>query len=454
MTELHHLTIAEASRRIARGRLSPVDLVDASLARIEAQNPRLNAFVLVCPDAARKAARRAHTQIRAGRRMGPLHGIPLGLKDLYATKGVRTTGGSGLLLNNVPNGDAVAAAHLFKAGMVLVGKLATHEFALGGPATDLPFPPAVNPWGEGRFTGGSSSGSGAAVAAGMVPAALGSDTGGSIRIPAAHCGIAGFKPTYDLVSREGVIPLSPSMDHCGPMTWTTEDAALLMDALAGDGRPRFSRALRGGIKGMRIGIVRRFHGRDLPCLPEIAAAFDRTLTVLRSLGARLVELDLPPLAEWNDCGRLIWQAEAYAIYEADLRRRPRAFSRSTSTRLLAGAALSAADYIQALRQRTRLNGIFAAAMAKVDVIVTGSVLATSPLLTDMIAGGANAFPPSVMMPFNVTGAPALSVCAGFSAAGLPLSIQLAGKPGDDTLVLRAGHAYEQAAGWRDRRPGS
>jgi aspartyl-tRNA(Asn)/glutamyl-tRNA(Gln) amidotransferase subunit A len=451
MTELHHLTIAEAHRRITRGKLSPVDLVEASLARIAALNPKLHAVVLVCADTARKAARRAHAEIRAGRRIGPLHGIPLGLKDIYATKGIRTTAGSRLLLDHVPDTDAVAAAQLFRAGMVLVGKLATHEFALGGPA-GLPFPPAVNPWGEGRFTGGSSTGSAAAVAAGMVPAALGSDTGGSIRIPAAHCGIAGLKPTYDLVSREGVTPLSPSMDHCGPMTRTAEDAALLMDALCADGKRHFSRGLAGGIKGLRVGIVRRFHERDARCSPDVAAAFDVALGVFRSLGARPVEVDLPPLSVWDACGRVIWQAEAYAIHEADLRRRPHAFARETSTRLLAGAGLSAADYIQALRQRALLCRIYADALAKVDVVLTGALLATSPLLSEMIAGGAGAFPRSVMMPFNVTGAPALSVRAGFSASGLPLSIQIAAKPGDDALVLRAGHAYEERGGWKDRQP--
>jgi len=450
MTDLHHLTIAEAGRRIARGRLSPVDLVEASLARIERLNPRLNAFVLVRAEEARKTARRAHAQIRAGRRLGPLHGIPLGLKDIFATMGIRTTAGSRLLLDHVPETDAVAAAQLFRAGMVLVGKLATHEFALGGPA-GLPFPPAVNPWGEGRFTGGSSTGSAAAVAAGMVPAALGSDTGGSIRIPAAHCGIAGLKPTYGLVSREGVVPLSPSMDHCGPMTRGAEDAALLMDALAAGGKPRFSRGVAGGIKGLRVGVVRRFHERDARCAPDVAAAFDAALRVFRSLGGRLVEVDLPPLPEWNACGRIIWQAEGYAIHEAELRRRPHLFSRETSTRLLAGAGLSAADYIQALRRRTQLCRAYGDALAKVDVVLAGSVLATAPLLSDMIAGGAGAFPPSVMMPFNVAGAPALSVCSGFTEAGLPMSLQIAGRPGDDALVLRAGHAYEQAAGWQERR---
>lgn len=451
MTALHHLTIAEASRRIARGKLSPVDLVEASLARIEALNPRLNAFILVLADRARRAARRAHAAIRAGDRVGPLHGIPLGLKDIYETKGIRTTAHSKLLLHHVPQRDAVSASQLFRAGMILVGKLATHEFALGGPVTDLPFPPAVNPWGEGRFTGGSSSGSASAVASGMVPAAMGSDTGGSIRIPAGHCGIAGLKPTYDLVSRQGVIPLSPSMDHCGPMTWTVEDAALMMDALAGEGRRRFSSGLKRSIAGLRVGVVEHFHTRDAKCTPEVAAGLDASLAVLRRLGVRLSRVTLPPLDVWEVCGRLIWQAEAYAIHEADLRQRPQDYSRTTAARLLVGAGITAADYIQALRQRTELCRSFEAATAAVDLLVTGSVLATSPLLVDVMSRPGR-FPPSIMMPFNVTGGPAISVCAGISAGGLPISIQFAGRPGDDALVLQVAHMFERANGWRSRRP--
>lgn len=464
MTELHYLTVAEASRRIARGKLSPVDLVDASLDRIGKLNKTLHAFVLVLGDDARKAAKKAHSQIKAGRRIGPLHGIPLGLKDIYSTKGVRTTAHSKVLLHNVPKADSTVAAKLGQAGMVLVGKLATHEFATGGPAKDLPFPPAVNPWKEGYFTGGSSSGSGSAIAAGLVTATMGSDTSGSIRGPSAFCGVAGFKPTYGLVSRVGVYPLSFSLDHCGPITWTLEDGAMLLDAVAGpdaadpassapETLPNYTRALKAGIKGMRVGVIRRFYEKDLEATREAKKAIEEALLVLKKLGARLVDIDLPPLGEWDACCRVILQAEAYAIHERDLRTRPGIFARVTRERLLSGAMLSAADYIQALRQRSVLCQAYDEALAKVDVVVTGCSLAPAPTLDELydlpsVLGRGRL----IMTPFNITGAPAASVCTGFTKDGLPLSMQIAAKPHDDALVLRAGHAYEQAAGWRDRRP--
>ncbi len=464
MTQLHYLTVAEASRRIARGKLSPVDLVDASLDRIARLNPILNAFVLVLADDARKAAKKAHSQIKAGRRIGPLHGIPLGLKDIYSTKGVRTTAHSKVLLKNVPTEDSTVAAKLNQAGMVLVGKLATHEFATGGPAKDLPFPPAVNPWKAGYFTGGSSSGSGSAMAAGLVTATMGSDTSGSIRGPSAFCGVAGFKPTYGLVSRAGVYPLSFSLDHCGPMTWTIEDGAMLLDAIAGPDAadpassapaklPSFTRALKDGIRGMKVGVIRRFFEKDVEATPEARKAIEDVLLVMKKLGARVVDIDLPPLAEWDACCRVILQAEAYAIHERDLRTRPNIFARVTRERLLSGAMLSAADYIQALRHRTLLCKAYDEALAKVDVAVTGCSLAPAPTLDELydlpsVMGRGRL----VMTPFNIAGAPAASVCTGFTKDGLPLSMQIAAKPHDDALVLRAGHAYEQAAGWRDRRP--
>src|SRR6266851_1933530 len=267
------LTAAAASRALAAGRVSASALVDASLARIAAHDQRLNSFVLVLADEARRAARAADRARKAGRARGPLHGIPFGLKDIYETASIRTTAHSRLLLDHVPKRDSTVARKLGAAGAILIGKLATHEFATGGPAYDLPFPPARNPWNLDRFTGGSSSGSGAAVAAGLVPLAMGSDTSGSIRGPAGYCGIAWFKPTYGVVSRSGVIPLANSLDHCGPMAWTVQDCALLLDAIAGRDaadlasadRPLGSvrRRLKGGIAGMRIGVVRHFFERDI-----------------------------------------------------------------------------------------------------------------------------------------------------------------------------------------------
>jgi aspartyl-tRNA(Asn)/glutamyl-tRNA(Gln) amidotransferase subunit A len=461
--ELHELTVAEMSRRIAGGKLSPVELVNASLARIKSTDSRLNSFVLVTADRARKAAKAAEKAVRR-RRLGPLHGIPIGLKDIFSTKGIRTTAHSKLLLDNVPKEDSAVAGKLSAAGTILIGKLATHEFATGGPAFDLPFPPARNPWNTDHFTGGSSSGSGAAIAAGLVPFAMGSDTSGSIRGPAAYCGVAGHKPTFGLVSRVGVIPLSYSLDHCGPMAWTVEDCALLLDAIAGHDpndpnsarhQPSgsYARSLGKGIKGLRIGVLRQFFERDMEATREAHRAIEDALKVLKKAGAKLTEVSLPKLADWDNCCRVIVQAEAYAIHERDLKARPQDYARITRERLLSGALLSAADYIQAQRWRRRLNAAYDALFEKVDVVATGCSLAPAARIDEMLRLP-SVLPRGrlVMTPFNLTGAPALVVCAGFSGNGLPLSLQIAGRPFDDATVLRVGHAYEKLTDWRRIRP--
>jgi aspartyl-tRNA(Asn)/glutamyl-tRNA(Gln) amidotransferase subunit A len=460
---MERLTAVAASRALAAGRITSAALVESCLARIEAHDKRLNSFVLVLADKARRAARAADRARKAGRARGPLHGIPFGLKDIYETADIRTTAHSRLLLDRVPPRDSTVARKLGEAGAILIGKLATHEFATGGPAFDLPFPPARNPWGPGRFTGGSSSGSGAAVAAGLVPVAMGSDTSGSIRGPAGYCGIAGFKPSYGVVSRCGVIPLANSLDHCGPMAWTVADCALMLDTIAGPdpadpasaARPYKSvrRGLAGGIAGMRIGIIRHFFERDIEAEPQTVAAIDAALKMLRKLGARLVPVTLPPHRDWDACCRVILYAEAYAIHERDLAERPEKYAAITRARLFSGQIVSAADYVQALRWRRALCRNYAAALDGLDAVVTGGTLNPAPLIDDM------AKPPFfspkgrlVMAPFSLTGAPALSLCSGFSSDGLPLSLQIAGMPFADATVLRIGHAYEQATPWREKRP--
>jgi aspartyl-tRNA(Asn)/glutamyl-tRNA(Gln) amidotransferase subunit A len=457
------LTAAAASRGLASGRLSSAALVEDCLARITVHDGRLNSFVLVLAEQARRAARAADRARKAGRARGPLHGVPFGLKDIYETAGIRTTAHSRLLLDHVPKQDSTVARRLKDAGAILVGKLATHEFATGGPASDLPFPPARNPWNTERFTGGSSSGSGAAVAAGLVPLAMGSDTSGSIRGPAGYCGIAGFKPSYGVVSRSGVIPLANSLDHCGPMAWTVEDCALMLDAIAGpdpadlasaDRAPRsVRRGLKGGIAGMRIGVVRHFFERDIEADPQTAAAIEAALKVLRKLGAKLVPLTLPPHRDWDACCRIILYAEAYAIHERDLAERPEKYAAITRARLFSGQVVTGADYVQALRWRRELCLRYAEAMDGLDAVVTGCTLNPAPPIDD------TAKPPFfspkgrlVMAPFSITGAPALSVCSGFSSDGMPLSLQIAGAPFADAAVLRIGYAYEQATPWRERRP--
>ncbi|MGH7031765.1 MAG: amidase, partial [Stellaceae bacterium] len=280
-TELAFMTIAEAARRIEKKELSPVELTSALVRRAETLDPRLNAYLLPVFELALDQARAADREIAAGGYRGPMHGIPFGLKDISATAGIRTTGHSRVCIDTVPTADATTVRKLYEAGAILTGKLATHEFAHGGPSFDLPWPPARNPWNRDHFTGGSSSGAGAAVAAGFVPAALGSDTGGSIRGPAALCGIVGLKPTYGLVSRRGVYANSYSFDHAGPMTWTVEDCAILLQAIAGHDpldpanarqpMPDYRAALTGDIKGLRVGVVRHLHEDDCPVSSEVGA---------------------------------------------------------------------------------------------------------------------------------------------------------------------------------------
>src|SRR5687768_3335896 len=294
--ELHFSTVAQSAELIRTRKLSPVELTQAHLKRIADLDPQLNAYITLTADLALKQAREAEQEIAKGRYRGPLHGIPYGLKDIYNTRGILTTGYSRVCADNVPAEDATTTRKLQEAGAVLLGKLATHEFAHGGPSFDLPWPPARNPWNLEHFTGGSSSGSGAAVSAGLAPFALGSDTGGSIRGPASHCGIAGLMPTYGLVSRAGVIPNSFTFDHCGPMTWTVEDCAILLQAIAGyDARdagsiaaeiPNYRGALSGDIKGLRIGVLRHYWEKDMPAHPDLARAMDAAIDVFKSLGAR------------------------------------------------------------------------------------------------------------------------------------------------------------------------
>lgn len=456
-------TLAAASKALEAGKVSATALLEDSLARIAAHDKDLNSFVLLTRARARKAAAVADAAIKRGKRKGALHGVPFGLKDIYSTAGIRTTAHSNVLIRNVPRRNAATTQRLLDAGGVLVGKLATHEFATGGPAYDGPFPPARNPWDIAHFTGGSSSGSAAAVAAGFLPLAMGSDTSGSIRGPAAFCGIAGFKPTYGLVPRTGVIPLAFSLDHCGPMAWTTEDCALTMNVLAGPdaGDPAsvahpgidFERASRGSIAGMRIGVVRHFWEKDVEGESEPVAAIEDALKVLRKLGAKLTTIRLPPHADWDACCRVLLYAEAYAIHEHDLKTQPQHYAEITRTRLMTGAALSGADVIHGMRWRRQLNRAYAEATAGLDAVVTACSLAPAPLIDPLTS------PPYfttrgklIMTPFSLTGAPALSVCAGFTRSGLPLSLQIAGKPFDDAHVLRVGRAFERATPWRERRP--
>lgn len=454
-------TIADAARQIAARELSPVELTKACLDRVKALDDRLHAFYVVTEERALAEARAAEMLIMARGPSGPLHGIPIGLKDIVDTKGIPTTCGSKLLQDNIPAEDATCAARLAAAGTVLMGKLTTHEFADGGPSFDLPAPPARNPWNPEHFTAGSSSGTGAAVAAGMILCGIGTDTGGSIRGPAALCGIAGLKPTYGLVSRAGVAPAAFTLDHIGPMAWTAEDCAIMLQALAGhDPRdpasadrpiPNYRAALGGGIKGLRIGVIHHFHEIDNKVSDGTQRGIDAAIAAFHDLGAEIREVQLSPLQDWAACGSLISITERAAAYEEWARTRLSDFGERMRSRLMLGAFVSGVDYVQALRRRRELRAELKEAMADLDLVLTAVQPNEAPKI-DTVPKWDTFGPSSFMMPFNVAGYPAMSVCAGFGAGGLPVAIQLVGKPFQEATVLRAADAFEKTTPHRDRRP--
>jgi aspartyl-tRNA(Asn)/glutamyl-tRNA(Gln) amidotransferase subunit A len=455
------LTIAKAARLIETKELSPVELTESRLQRIDKLDGRLNSFIRVTADQARISAKACEAEVMAGRYRGPLHGIPLGLKDIYETAGIPTTGHSKVMQDHVPAVDAFTVTRLKDAGCVVMGKLATHEFAFGGPSFDLPWPPARNPWDTSRFTGGSSSGTGASVAAGLVLGGTGSDTGGSIRGPAAFCGLAGIKPTYGLCSRAGILPLAFSLDHAGPMAWTAEDCAIMLQAMVGHDLadpastkvaiPDYRKALTGDVKGLKIGLIRHFYTTDNVADAATRGAIDAAAKQYEAMGASVREITLSPLAEWASCGVLIMMSEAYAIHEANLRTRFTDFGEIFRDRMALAGLWSAADYVQAVRRRRELVAELDRAMAGLDLVMTASAQSEAPKI-DEVPKFAIMERPSLTMPFNVTGSPAMSVCCGYSPAGLPLSFQIVGKRFDDATVLRAADAYERATPWRSKRP--
>jgi aspartyl-tRNA(Asn)/glutamyl-tRNA(Gln) amidotransferase subunit A len=460
MTDLHFLTLAQASSQIRARTLSPVELTQAFLARVKQYDGALNSHLLVLEEQALADAKKAESEIASGHWRGRLHGIPIGLKDIYNTAGVRTTGHSALFKDHVPSEDAFTVALLRQAGAVITSKLATWEFAIGGSSFDLPWPPARNPWDIALDPSGSSSGSAAAVAAGFCLGAMGSDTGGSIRGPAAWCGIAGHKPTYGLLSRRGILPLSFSLDHAGPMCWTSEDCALMMQVLAchdpqdagSASVPAvdYAAGLGKSLSGLRVGVVRHFFETDLLTDPETIAALETSVLALRDMGAIVGDVRISSFGTYADCGSLISRSEAYAIHQHWLRITPELYGAFGRHRLMAGAFILAADYINAQRERTRLVAELAETMKTVDVLIFPTARCPArPIGEDSMASG---FQPFFNRAFNVTGSPALSICNGFSQTGLPLALQIGGRPFEDALVLQVGDALERALGTRSRRP--
>jgi aspartyl-tRNA(Asn)/glutamyl-tRNA(Gln) amidotransferase subunit A len=458
--DLCYRGIAELAAELAAGRLSPVELTEATLRRIERLDPLLNAYLAVMADSALEQARQAERELRSGQARGPLHGMPVALKDLIDVVGTPTTAGSSLRRSAMPRQDATITARLRAAGAVLIGKTNLHECAYGVTSSNPHFGPVRNPWNPAMIPGGSSGGSGAAVAAGLCAAAIGSDTGGSIRIPAALCGIVGLKPTYGRVSRAGVVPLAWSLDHLGPMTRTVADAALLLGALAGaDARDASSAAvpatdwaagLDGGLAGLRIGVPRAYFWEELA--PEVEAAATAALATLRAAGAVVEEVVLPGIDDAMAAQQIISLAEASAYHEPDITGRPDAFGADVRERLQIGLTLRAVDYLHAQRVRSQAIQAVRALLRRVDLLVTPATAAVAAPIDGADANLLRAAMTRCSAPFNLTGLPALALPCGFTAAGLPVGLQLVGRAFDEATVLRAGHAFEAAAGVAGRRP--
>lgn len=455
--DLVYAGIRELGRRFRAREVSPVELTDALLERIARLDPTLDAFVTVTAERARADAKTAETALLRGD-AHPLLGISVGYKDLYSTRGITTTAGSALLEHWTPDSDATCVTRLQNAGCVMLGKLMTHEFAWGIQSPGHRFRPARNPWNLDHIPGGSSSGSGAALAAGLCVGALGSDTGGSIRGPASFSGIVGLKPTYGRCSRAGVVTLSWTLDHTGPMARSVEDCAYLLQALAGHDPldPASSRApvadyvgtLGRSIRGLRIGVPRDFFfdGADA----EVVSAFEDAMTAFRGLGADVRDVTIPSI--WDAPSFMVIMAsEAFAYHERDLRERPELYGDLLRERLLSGALYTGAEYVQAMRLRERLRNEMLDVLHTVDLLATPTSPKPAPTFAAMWDTSLG-FPRSNTPPFNLGGLPALALPCGFASVGLPLSLQLAGRPFDEATVLRAGHAYQQATDWHRRRP--
>jgi aspartyl-tRNA(Asn)/glutamyl-tRNA(Gln) amidotransferase subunit A len=454
--ELYELPLIDVAEKIRTREVSPVEVAQSSLNRLDEVEPTLTAFVTVTGELALEQARRAEQEIADGHYRGPLHGIPLGVKDLYDTAGVTTTSSSAQRAEHVPDADAASVARLYDAGMVLIGKTHTHEFAYGATT-----PTTGNPWAPDRTPGGSSGGSGAAVGAGVVHVALGSDTGGSIRIPAALCGTVGLKPTFGRASRVGVASLSWSLDHVGPLSRNVIDAALVMGAMSGYDRrdpatvdrpvPDMTAGIDAGVAGKRIGIPTNYYTEQLT--PDAAAAAATAATTLEGLGAELVEVTIPMAEHIIATEWAIMMPEAAAYHQDYLRDSPDKFTDEVRTLLETGAAELATDYINALRLRTLIQAAWRDMFASIDALLAPTLVAPAALRSDPFitwpdgtVEAATAAYVRYSAPANVTGLPSLSVPAAFTADGLPLGVQILGKPFAEPEILQIGYALEQHSG--------
>lgn len=453
------MNIAELAQRLRRKEVSPVEITRACLERIAKLNPTLNAFITVTAESALAEARTAEGEILRGEWRGALHGVPIALKDLIDTAGVRTTAASALYKDRIPTQDAEVVRRLRQAGAILVGKNNLHEFAYGGSSLVSYFGEVHNPWDVGRIAGGSSGGSAAAVVAGMAYAAIGTDTAGSIREPAALCGCVGIKPTYGRVPSRGVIPLSLSLDHVGPLTTTVEDAAIVLQAIAGYDPADITTedvpvmdwvgGLREGAKSLRVGVPRAYFFDDLD--PEVASALEHALRGIQTLCAEMkdVQLDVPT-------DRLLQTAESYAYHAENVARTPELYQAETVRRIRSGEKVAAAEYMQRRRELEEARRSIRAVFSDVDVLVAPTMPMPAPAIAELTANPDALRPAELRLlrntrPFNVWGLPAISVPCGFTEGGLPIGLQIAGSHWREDTVLRLAHAYEQATAWHKRR---
>ncbi|RYE33485.1 MAG: amidase [Hyphomicrobiales bacterium] len=456
--DISNQSVAAAARALRSGDLMSVALTEASLDRIAEFDGRVNAFVHVDAEGALRQARHADDLFRAGIDLGPMQGVPYALKDIYDAAGMATTCHSQLKLDHIAESDSAVAERFGAAGAVLIGKLATFEFALGGPSFDLPFPPSRNPWDLRRTAGGSSSGSGAAIAAGFVPVAAGTCTTGSIRGPAAWCGAVGLKPTFGRVSRRGVFPLAQSLDHCGMLTRTVHDSAVTLGIVAGHdpADPASADApvadyvadLDAGVAGLRVGLPLHLFEASPLLTADARRGIDAAVDWLRDRGAIVEAVTIPDYALFVACGRVLMTAEAFAIHRPDLRERLEQYGAITARRFSVGASIGAADYIAARRLRRTLAAAVDEVLGGCDMLLTAISLAPAPFLTQDTAPTVWPLQAST---FNVSGHPAISVPVGLDSDGLPLAVQLVGRRFDEATILRGARVIEQASGW-DRMP--
>jgi aspartyl-tRNA(Asn)/glutamyl-tRNA(Gln) amidotransferase subunit A len=460
-TNLHYLTLHELAERVRAKEVSPVEATEASLERIERLNPKLNAYITVTAEQALAEARAAEQEIASGRYRGPLHGVPVGVKDLCDTKGVRTTAGSKIMADRVPDADAPVVRKLRAAGAVITGKLNMHEYAFGTTGVNPHFGTCHNPWDTERITGGSSSGSGSAVAAGLCYAAIGSDTGGSIRVPSSLCGIAGLKPTYGRVSLRGVVPLSFSLDHLGPMARTALDCAHVLSAISGYDEEDatsvdapvedWGAQIGGGLRGLRIGVATE--ALLAGATPEVLQAFQDAVAVIERLGAKTKPVDLSALPAYFFVGGVILLSEAAAYHKENIEQRPQDYGGNVIGRLRSGLDQKAADYIRALQfMRDLRRTCDDLLLADVDLLAMPTTIMPAPRIDTVESEDPTLGLSRLTLPFDVTGQPAISVPCALTDAGLPVGLMLVGRRFDEATVLRAAHAFEQAAGLSDRRP--